>query len=229
MAEKKAVCGGFYIGDGLEMDGKVLSATGGSSNNVFVVTAVWDDNIGEYGDYAIDKSYDEVLEAINSYKIVIFNYDKELYLYDRINGEDIVFYKIDYDNAFGNDYIDRVPFKKDGTLGYSERRKIEPRREVIQLYTTGAGVWKFKDGTMNPKKIFEKLYGVAKNPYVEFCSTGSEGGVQSMMSLTLEKSHQDLLVLSYREVNADGNIVITILTANGETATSFTKTTKTIT
>lgn len=228
MEQKKAVCGGFYIGDGLEMDGKVLSATGGSSN-IFVVTAVWDDNIGEYGDYAIDKSYDEVLEAINSYKIVIFNYDKELYLYDRINGEDIVFYKIDYDNAFGNDYIDRVPFKKDGTLGYSEIRKIEPRREVIQLYTTGAGVWKFKDGTMNPKKVFEKLYGVAKNPYVEFCSTGSDGGVQAMMSLTLEKSHQDLLVLSYREVNADGNIEITILTANGETATSFTKTTKTIT
>lgn len=31
MAEqKKAVCGGFYIGEGLEMDRKVLSATGGS-------------------------------------------------------------------------------------------------------------------------------------------------------------------------------------------------------
>lgn len=29
MAEQKAVCGGFLVGDGLEMNGKVLSATGG--------------------------------------------------------------------------------------------------------------------------------------------------------------------------------------------------------
>lgn len=27
--EQKAVCGGFLVGDGLEMNGKVLSATGG--------------------------------------------------------------------------------------------------------------------------------------------------------------------------------------------------------
>lgn len=29
MAEQKAVCGGFIVGEGLEMNGKVLSATGG--------------------------------------------------------------------------------------------------------------------------------------------------------------------------------------------------------
>lgn len=30
MAEQKAVCGGFIVGEGLEMNGKVLSATGDS-------------------------------------------------------------------------------------------------------------------------------------------------------------------------------------------------------
>lgn len=34
--EKKAVCGGFLIGDGLQMDGKVLSASGGNDEPVDV-------------------------------------------------------------------------------------------------------------------------------------------------------------------------------------------------
>lgn len=36
--EKKAVCGGFLIGDGLQMDGKVLSASGGGSEEPVEVT-----------------------------------------------------------------------------------------------------------------------------------------------------------------------------------------------
>lgn len=34
MAEQKAVCGGFLVGDGLKMEGKVLSAEGGSGGGV---------------------------------------------------------------------------------------------------------------------------------------------------------------------------------------------------
>lgn len=34
--EQKAVCGGFLVGDGLEMNGKVLSATGGGSGVKYI-------------------------------------------------------------------------------------------------------------------------------------------------------------------------------------------------
>lgn len=36
MAEQKAVCGGFLVGDGLKMEGKVLSAEGGSEGVKYV-------------------------------------------------------------------------------------------------------------------------------------------------------------------------------------------------
>lgn len=37
MAEQKAVCGGFLVGDGLKMEGKVLSAEGSSSGGIHYV------------------------------------------------------------------------------------------------------------------------------------------------------------------------------------------------
>lgn len=41
MAEQKAVCGGFYVGEGLEFEGKTLKATGGGSKTyVTVVSAI---------------------------------------------------------------------------------------------------------------------------------------------------------------------------------------------
>lgn len=45
MEQKKAVCGGFYIGDGLEMDGKTLYATGGEGSGCVYVTGRSDDKV----------------------------------------------------------------------------------------------------------------------------------------------------------------------------------------
>lgn len=69
MAEqKKAVCGGFYIGDGLEMDGKTLYATGGSSGGetVFVECHASED----LQDITCDVTYAQFLEMIASGKNV---------------------------------------------------------------------------------------------------------------------------------------------------------------
>lgn len=63
MSEVKAVCGGFIVGEGLEMNGKVLSATGGS-DTFFLITVTENED----GTMSCDKTIDELREAYNSKK-----------------------------------------------------------------------------------------------------------------------------------------------------------------
>lgn len=65
MSEVKAVCGGFIVGEGLEMNGKVLSATGGAGDDAFFLITV---TANEDGTMSCDKTIDELIEAYNSKK-----------------------------------------------------------------------------------------------------------------------------------------------------------------
>ena len=81
--EKKAVCGGFLIGDGLQMDGKVLSATGdsGGYSYYFVnckTTTSLPDHIPTLE--SIDETFSQMQENIANHKIPIL-YDDDYYLY----------------------------------------------------------------------------------------------------------------------------------------------------
>lgn len=57
MEQKKAVCGGFYIGDGLEMDGKTLKATGGIKH--LLITENDDGSIVTIHNITIEKLWEE--------------------------------------------------------------------------------------------------------------------------------------------------------------------------
>lgn len=59
----KICCGGFNIGDGLELDGKTLKATGGGAGGMVVnVTATYDEETEESSATA-DKTVAEIIEA----------------------------------------------------------------------------------------------------------------------------------------------------------------------
>lgn len=60
MAEQKAVCGGFLVGDGLKMEGKVLSADGGSGDNGILAIDI-DDVTG---------NIDKITDAVNNNKCI---------------------------------------------------------------------------------------------------------------------------------------------------------------
>lgn len=60
MANKKIPCGGFEIGDGLELDGVVLSASAsGGDFGVLIVSVV--SQTGNF--FTTDKTYDEILNT----------------------------------------------------------------------------------------------------------------------------------------------------------------------
>lgn len=67
MAEQKAVCGGFLVGDGLEMNGKVLSATGGGGG----IRVVECHSNNDYSDIQCELSAEQVIDLYNSGVFVV--------------------------------------------------------------------------------------------------------------------------------------------------------------
>lgn len=78
--EKKAVCGGFLIGDGLQMDGKVLSAESNQTTIIYDIDfgATFTDLI----DYPIDSR--KVCEEVKSGKNVILRCKVGQYVYQLV-------------------------------------------------------------------------------------------------------------------------------------------------
>lgn len=75
MAETKAVCGGFLIGEGLKMEGKVLSATGGGGE-VVEFNVFWD-NVTLYNDksayllYIPNSEIEDIKQSFTQNKTVV--------------------------------------------------------------------------------------------------------------------------------------------------------------
>lgn len=77
----KIPCGGFYIGEGLAMDGKTLKVSGGGSGGGMYVVHVTDED----GNYVADKTYDEIREAYSNGLIpvcIIDSFSEIFYLID---------------------------------------------------------------------------------------------------------------------------------------------------
>lgn len=64
--EMKACCGGFLVGDGLTMEGKVLKATGGSGggNETFTIQVLTKNPV------TVDKTDEEIIDAIKKGKTI---------------------------------------------------------------------------------------------------------------------------------------------------------------
>lgn len=98
MEQKKAVCGGFYIGDGLEMDGKTLYATGGEGSGCVYVTGRTEDNVH----LTLDMPTNDIVNLIKNGTQVILSisfalrsgFTCEMYLANR--AEEINMYNFTY-------------------------------------------------------------------------------------------------------------------------------------
>lgn len=71
MAETKAVCGGFLIGEGLKMEGKVLSATGGGGEDVERLDLEFEYDDVEDILYSSNATMDEIVKAFEAGKLYI--------------------------------------------------------------------------------------------------------------------------------------------------------------
>lgn len=69
--EQKVCCGGFFIGDGLEMDGKTLKALGGGSEGGYTYYPVSITYSSVTGAVSIPQPFSEMLENIKNKKIPV--------------------------------------------------------------------------------------------------------------------------------------------------------------
>ena len=72
MGKNKIPCGGFYVGDGLNVDENGVLSTGGGVGNVIVKIKVTGDDT-----YVADKSFDDIMAAIEDGKYVRVYYVDE--------------------------------------------------------------------------------------------------------------------------------------------------------
>lgn len=80
MAEQKAVCGGFLVGDGLKMEGKVLSAEGGSGGSVHYVECHTNDQLENI---QCELSPEEIIDLVKNGENVVlkvFTTDMPVYV-----------------------------------------------------------------------------------------------------------------------------------------------------
>lgn len=110
MAEKKIICGGFLVGDGLDIDGKTLYATGTETSFKFEVYDVDFEN----GTFNFSSTYDELLEHINKGENVygIYHEQSSKYLW--------------YDYYLRLTHIDNSTlFFRYETMGFGEKKAYE--------------------------------------------------------------------------------------------------------
>lgn len=216
--EKKAVCGGFLIGDGLQMDGKVLSASG-DGGKLLVVHVIWEGDEPE-----ADKTYSEIKDAYNNGFIVFAEYYGDVYHLDGLGTGAMVFSKTAF-SQYTTSSIPPLPMVYRQLCITTDNKIIEGISKsgpiFIYEYLSKSGSTYKLDFT-TPKNIYENE--VKKNYIPVFIDK------QSSYSefFTCEYSAPDKLVLSRRYVEDDGTVKMDILTATGETTKTFTKVTKTI-
>lgn len=107
--EQKAVCGGFLVGDGLEMNGKVLSATGGG--------AKFYTDIGDEDGYRIENAGADIDSIMSNGGFTIYypedqSYNHFIFGYTTLNGiygVQYVFFESSYD-IFDGVTLDYTPF-----------------------------------------------------------------------------------------------------------------------
>lgn len=121
MAEnKKAVCGGFLVGDGLEMDGKVLKATGeGSTVVVHILTEDYDYTTQTYNCTA-DMEFSEILALLKSgTPVVLANRLNFIYNLCLMNNANIVFRNMDTQSFETSDRTSELYGKMPNLLTWS--------------------------------------------------------------------------------------------------------------
>lgn len=216
--EKKAVCGGFLIGDGLQMDGKVLSASG-DGGKLLVVHVIWEGDEPE-----ADKTYNEIKDAYDNGFVVFAEYYGEVYHLDGFGGYAARFSEVVF-NQYTSDSIAPIPMLYKQLCITNDNKIIEGNGVggliFVYEYLNKSGST-YKLFYTSPKNIYEN--DVKKNHIPVFIDRESS----YTEIFNCEYSAPDKLVLSRRYVEDDGTVKMDILTATGETTSTFTKVTKTI-
>lgn len=124
----KISCGGFYLGEGLELDGKVLKATGGGSGGGgFII-------IGDMDAEEPFKTPKEAVELLKAGNIVRYHY------YESESGDDNYLHLM-----LGNDDVNVIGYR----YSYSEEFSAVLQMTVEIIGNTATNEWEWGHNPIN--------------------------------------------------------------------------------
>lgn len=209
--EMKAVCGGFLVGEGLEMDGKVLKASR-SADSVFVI------NFEGYGNnITCDKTFEEVKQAYRSGKTLLANHggSKLNLMYCNDDGEDI--WDFDFSLCSCNEKhisVETIVLDYDDTIKRTNSySRTSPSVEGTCPIQFKNNAYKIFLNSFKPSQIYETY--LKHHMSIEFPEI-VDRNVYTGVYYTLEYCDATKVVFSKKVLNDDGTITITMLTGTGD-------------